>query len=81
MSICEGDFDTLLPDPAEVRSTTKWFVMYSPFLQYDEDSSADLAALQYVSTPLTMSCFRAAASLCPYNFSKECANLMEFQPF
>ncbi|OAX40867.1 hypothetical protein K503DRAFT_567355 [Rhizopogon vinicolor AM-OR11-026] len=47
VSICEGDFDTLLPDPAE----------------YDEDSSADLALSQYISTPLTMSCFRAAASL------------------
>ncbi|KAG0702716.1 fungal-specific transcription factor domain-containing protein [Suillus ampliporus] len=47
VSISEGDFDTLLPDPAE----------------YDEDSSTDLAPLQHISTPLTMSCFRAAASL------------------
>jgi hypothetical protein len=47
VSIGEGDFDTLLPDPAE----------------YDEDTPGDLATLQYISTPLTMSCFRAAATL------------------
>ncbi|KAG2075201.1 hypothetical protein BDR04DRAFT_1092068 [Suillus decipiens] len=47
VSIGEGDFDTLLPDPAE----------------YNEDISGDLATLPYISTRLTMTCFKAAATL------------------
>ncbi|KAG1871132.1 fungal-specific transcription factor domain-containing protein [Suillus tomentosus] len=47
VSIGEGDFDTLLPDPAE----------------YNEDTFGDLATSHHISTPLTMSCFKAAATL------------------
>ncbi|KAG2045142.1 fungal-specific transcription factor domain-containing protein [Suillus americanus] len=52
VSISEGDFDTLLPDPAEVDSNLRHINYWLTF-----SSSA------YISTPLTMSCFRAAATL------------------